>query len=250
MKAVILASGIGTRLQPLTLDTPKCLIKLHGKPILENALVHLNENNIDTAVIVIGHLGEKIRTYFGDNFKGTRLCYVENKFFQTTNNIYSLWLAKEHLCDDILLLESDLFFDGKIIDNVCKHDYPDIVVVDEYQRFMQGTAVTTKDGIVTDIILGGSGNHKTHNYPLLKTVNIYKLSRGFMEKFFIEALGKCIDEGYHDEFYEFALSGIIKSTKAQLMALSIKGLNWMEIDTFRDLQLAAQLVDEKYPEVS
>lgn len=245
MKTVVLAAGAGNRLRPLTHNTPKCLIRVNGKPILENALEHLSRNGIGTAVIVIGHLGEKVREYLGNQFCGMRLIYVENKIFNVTNNIYSLWLAKEHLNDDILLLEDDIFFEAEVIDRTCRHNYPDIIVVDVYQSFMEGTGVTVDNDIVTGVILKENKSQNTRCNPGLKTVNIYKFSKQFMETYLIPSLEEVIAEGYHSMFYEFAISRIVKSRAVQLMALPITGLKWFEIDTPEDLQQAERLFAEQ-----
>ena len=241
MKAVILAAGRGTRLRPLTDSTPKCLVRVNGKPLLHNALEHLGANGIDTAVIVIGHLGETVRESLGEQFQGIRLIYIENRLFDATNNVYSLWLARDHLNDDILLLEDDIFFEGELIDRVCSHSCPNIVIVDEYRDFMEGTGVNVDHDIVTEFILKENGSHVIPHTPGLKTVNIYRFSRQFMETHLIPCLEQVIAEGHHDVFYEFALARIVKSTSVHLVALRAAGLKWFEIDTPEDLQHAEQL---------
>jgi len=245
MKALILAAGIGSRLRPLTYNVPKCLIQVKEKPILENALEHLNKNNIETVVIVVGYLGGKVQEYFGDQFRSTRLIYVENKAFNVTDNIYSVWLAKKHLNDDVLLLDADVLFEGKVIERVCKHNYSNIIVVDEYKSFMTGTGVNVDHEIVTEMILAKGVCPNIQPHPMLKTINIYRFSKEFMEKYFIPTLDECIEEGYHDEFYEFVIRKIIESNVVQLMALSIGGLKWCEIDTSKDLQVAERLFGKR-----
>jgi MurNAc alpha-1-phosphate uridylyltransferase len=66
MKAAILAGGLATRLKHLTADTPKALIEVAGKPFLWHQLQLLKRNGIEGAVLLVGHLGERIRDYFGD----------------------------------------------------------------------------------------------------------------------------------------------------------------------------------------
>ncbi len=76
MKAIILAAGRGTRMKPLTDTTPKPLISIAGKPILEHNLEHIY-TQVDEIIIVIKYLWEKIKSYFWDNFKGTKITYFE-----------------------------------------------------------------------------------------------------------------------------------------------------------------------------
>ena len=80
-------------------------------------------------------------------------------------------------------------------------------------------------------------------------MNIYKFSKRFIETHLIPSLEEAIAEGYRNMFYEFALSRIVKSGAAQLLALSIIGLKWFEIDTVEDLQRAEQLFGKQEPGV-
>ena len=73
-------------------------------PVLVNALTHLVNAGVRETIIVVGHLKEKIFERVGTRFQGMEIRYVESERYATTNNIYSLWLAREHLNEDILLL--------------------------------------------------------------------------------------------------------------------------------------------------
>ena len=252
MKAVVLAAGMGARLRPLTDSAPKCLVRVTGKPLLHNALEHLGANGIDTALIVIGHLGEIVRESLGEQFQGIRLTYIENRLFDATNNVYSLWLARDHLNDDILLLEDDIFFEEELIHRLCRHSYANIVVADEYRDFMEGTGINVDHDIVTEFILKENASQVIPHKPGLKTVNIYRFSRQFMETHFVPCLEQVIAEGHHHVFYEFALARIVKSTSVRLVALPAAGLKWFEIDTPEDLRHAEQLFakQERRPDPS
>ena len=78
MQAVILAAGEGTRLRPLTYQTPKPLLKVAGKPILQYNLEYL-EGLVDEAILVIGYKGDQIKDYFGMQFQGLSIRYVHQK---------------------------------------------------------------------------------------------------------------------------------------------------------------------------
>lgn len=92
MKAIILAAGEGTRLHPLTLETPKSLIQISGKPIIERIFESLPDE-IDEVVMVIGHLKEKIKSHLGENFQNRKIIYVEQKDMKGTFG--ALYSAKE-----------------------------------------------------------------------------------------------------------------------------------------------------------
>ncbi|MFC2035931.1 NTP transferase domain-containing protein, partial [Chloroflexota bacterium] len=139
-KAVILAAGSGSRMG-LTVHTPKCLVPVNGVPILINMLTHLSGVGIEETVIVVGHLKEKIYDTVGTSFNGMKVSYIESDRYATTNNIYSLWLAREHLTEDILLLEADVFFERSLLDRILSNGHNSIAAVDLYKFWMSGTVV-------------------------------------------------------------------------------------------------------------
>ena len=104
MHAVILAAGRGERLRPLTDTTPKCLTLVGGKPILEYELDALEAAGIKECTIVVGYRASQIIEHFGPNFKHLTLNYVRNTDYATTKNLYSLWLAKDYLQSQTILI--------------------------------------------------------------------------------------------------------------------------------------------------
>src|SRR5690349_3152556 len=112
MKAVILAAGIASRLRPLTDNTPKCLLKVGGKTILGITLDNILANNISEIIIVTGYLEHQIRKFISANYPEIKVKYIFNDVYASTNNIYSLWLTKESvLNEDMLMMDSDIVFD-------------------------------------------------------------------------------------------------------------------------------------------
>jgi mannose-1-phosphate guanylyltransferase len=77
--AVILAGGLGTRLRPLTHETPKPLVDIDGRCLAEHALLLLKRAGITTTYLAIGHLAEKVQAFFGDEYEGIRIKYVVEK---------------------------------------------------------------------------------------------------------------------------------------------------------------------------
>ena len=103
MKAVILAAGIASRLRPLTDNTPKCLLKAGKKSILELTLDNLIANDCKDIVIVTGYLEQQIRNFISAYYPQLTVTYIYNEVYSSTNNIYSLWLAKNSILDNEML---------------------------------------------------------------------------------------------------------------------------------------------------
>lgn len=104
MKAVILAAGEGTRLRPLTLETPKPLIEVAGRPIIDRIIESLPEA-IDEVVMVVEHLRERVKKHLGENFQGRKITYVEQGSKKGTYG--ALLSAKDLLEGQFLVLNGD-----------------------------------------------------------------------------------------------------------------------------------------------
>ena len=144
MKAIILAAGMGTRLRPITMSVPKCLVQVNSKPILEHQFDALLQAGIRDVVLVVGHLGKLLSDKYGTGYGGMNIHYVENRIYDRTNNIYSLWLARQHLNSQLLLLEGDLVFEPEMLQRLIQTPEPNVAIVEEFQPHMDGTVILTK----------------------------------------------------------------------------------------------------------
>ena len=119
MQAIILAAGMGRRLKELTQNNTKCMVKVNGVTLIERLLSQLEKYELSRIVIVVGYEGQKLIDYIATLGVKTPIQYVENPIYNKTNNIYSLALAKDYLCEqDTLLFESDLIFEDAVIDAI------------------------------------------------------------------------------------------------------------------------------------
>ena len=142
MQALILAAGVGRRLGHLTSDRTKAMVEVHGRTLLDRSLDALVDHEVDRIVIVVGYHAQGVRDAVGDDHHGTPVTYVENVDYATTNNIHSLYLAADELAkDDTLLLESDLIYEPRIIERMLQHPSPNVVAVEAYQPWMDGTMI-------------------------------------------------------------------------------------------------------------
>jgi choline kinase len=119
MKALILASGEGKRLRPLTYTLPKPLLTiLEDKTILDYQMDNLISCNITDILITTGPFEDTLKAYVEKNYPNLNVSYVNNPRYETTNYIYSLWLTKERIDDDVILLHGDLVFDKILLERL------------------------------------------------------------------------------------------------------------------------------------
>ena len=137
--ALLLAAGTGSRLSPLTDTMPKCLVSVNGIAILERLVHTLCLHGFKRLVVVVGHQAEGIRDFLGTQAEGMEITYITSPLYKTTNNIYSLWLARQAIKEPFLLIESDLVFDTSMLENMLR---PDRIAVARMQSWMNGTTVT------------------------------------------------------------------------------------------------------------
>jgi NDP-sugar pyrophosphorylase family protein len=121
MQAVILAAGRGTRMGELTKDTPKPMLKVGDKNLLELKLEILPDS-VDEVIFIVGYFNEKIKEFFGDEFQGRKITYIEqaNPVGGTAD---ALWSAKDILKDKFLVMMGDDLYSRKDIEEVCKYDW-------------------------------------------------------------------------------------------------------------------------------
>ena len=110
MRAILLAAGMGTRLRPITLNTPKSLISINNKPLIERQIEFLKEKGVEEIIIVTGYLNEKF-DYLMNKYN-VKLIY--NDKYDKYNNIYSMFLVKEYL-DDSYVIDADNFLTTNFI---------------------------------------------------------------------------------------------------------------------------------------
>ena len=102
-RAIILAAGLGTRLRPITYEIPKPLITVNGKRMIDTIIDGLHENGIDEIYIVVGHLKEKFEC-LKEKYK--ELVFIDNPYYNTCNNISSLYVARDYL-ENCMIMDAD-----------------------------------------------------------------------------------------------------------------------------------------------
>jgi D-glycero-D-manno-heptose 1,7-bisphosphate phosphatase len=109
MKVIIMAGGKGTRVESIAGDIPKPMIPICGKPVLEYQIDSLKENDLTDITLVVGHLGHKIKEYFGDgaSFDCKISYFTETEPLGTAGALYKI----DDLPDNFILINGDIIFD-------------------------------------------------------------------------------------------------------------------------------------------
>ncbi len=233
--ALLLAAGTGSRLQPLTLDAPKCLTEVGGIPILERLVNNLRAQGFKRLVVVLGHLGNCIQEFLQQHASDMQIDYVINPDYRTTNNIYSLWLARQQIREPFLLVESDLVFETWMLDDMLQ---PDRMAISRILPWMNGTTVEL--GLqqrVTAFRMGGDNYDDARQY---KTVNLYSISLHSWNKI-EQRLSRYVSEGRLGEYYEAVFTEMVADGTLSFDAVLFDAHRWYEIDTRADLRAAEHL---------
>lgn len=230
--ALLLAAGSGHRLRPLTNDQPKCLTEIDGIPILERLVDCLCQQGFKRLVVVVGYLEHNIREFLGEQQGCLSIEYVVNPKYRTTNNIYSLWSAREIVQEPFLLIESDLLFDSSLLRDL---QQPDRIAISSLQPWMNGSTVTV-DHLqqVQEFQLDNVPNVNELRY---KTVNICSLSLRSWQQVIIR-LEQYIDSNRVNIFYERVFADMVMDHSLSFEAVFFEPGSWHEIDTLQDLQKA------------
>ncbi len=255
MQAIILAAGMGKRLKDLTAHQTKCMVMVNGVTLIERALTHLDSLGLQKIVLVVGYEAASLVSFVKTLGISTALEFVENPIYDTTNNIYSLFLAREYLLqDDTLLLESDIIFDQAVLRALTDDPYPTLALVARYESWMDGGVLTVDDdSYITDFLSKQQVdfNNKGRYY---KTVNIYKFSREFSQSFYVPFLEAYCTALGNNEYYEQVLKVIALVMNSGIKAKILANELWYEIDDLQDLDIAQSLFtntsEEKYKKLT
>lgn len=255
MQAIILAAGMGRRLGELTDDNTKCMLEVNGTRLIHRTLDNLVEVGIKRVILVVGYKAENVKRLIGDRYKDIDIVYVENKIYDKTNNIYSLFLAREYLLEeDSLLLESDLIFESSVLRKIAENTYPNIALVDKYESWMDGTVVTLdEENKIEEFLTKDKFKYSDIN-RYYKTVNIYKFSKDFSATHYVPFLEAYCHALGNNEYYEQVLKVITLLDESPLRALPLNGEKWYEIDDIQDLDIASCIFassdEERYKFIS
>jgi len=246
MQAVILAAGLGSRLKKLTENNTKSMVEVNGISLMERMLRILDKKSLSNIVVVTGYKSEFFINYIKSLNINTKLTFINNEIYDKTNNIYSMFLAKNEMVkEDSILLESDLIFDDKMITEVIDDKRKNLALVAKYERWMDGTCLKINDDEqILDFISGKDFNFK-EAYDYYKTINIYKFSKEFSKNIYFPFLEAYMSANGKNDYYEAVLKIIIDLGKNHIYAKVISDdIRWYEIDDEQDLDIASSIFSD------
>jgi len=240
MKSIILAAGIGSRLSPITSEKPKALIEINGKPILSYMINSLRKFGINNIVICVGYKSEQIVNFCKKNYPRIKFTFVKNRDFNTTNNMYSLYLARKHLSGDILLMNGDVICEPMIIGKLIKQKRTTVAVDRSVYKKESMKIMLNREKVIKRI---SKAIKKKNSYGC--SIDMYKIIRddaNVLKKKLIDVIEK---NKKLNQWTETLLDNLFEQGKIISYPFDISGRKWYEIDNFNDLVAAEILFNKK-----
>jgi choline kinase len=239
MKGIILAAGKGLRLNGASGNTPKCLIKIGECSLLERQVHSLRALGIEDIVVIVGYEAERVQQSCDAAIR-----FVKNPFYEQTNSLMSLWLARDYLSEGFVVLNSDVLFHPQLLARLLHASCEDALLIESCETSLtplgdEEMKVQVEAGRVIDI-------SKTLDSEKVSGENLGIVKFGPSgAQLLIRIMDDLIARGHHGEwapraFCEFA-------AQRPLHALETEGYPWIEIDFPEDLHKA---VHEIYPDIS
>ena len=233
MKAIILNAGIGKRLGKLTKNKPKCLIKItNDKTILDIQLETLIQCNLNDILMLTGPFEDKIKKHVHENYPNLDVRYIHNPYYEKTNYIYTMYLLKEKIDDDMILMHGDLIFSNEILTKLISSKYKDCIIVN---KEMELPKKDFKALIVNERVIRIGVNIFEPNSAFFPP--LYKLSNEFLQTW-LNQIEIFVNLDKVNCYAEDALNEILG--ELNLKPVYITDINCKEIDDIEDLEFVQE----------
>lgn len=231
MTYIFLVAGKGSRLHPLTLKYPKSLYKLDKDTTVLTRMVNLIKKHDKDAkiVVVIGFMSQTIQDELQD------VIFVHNPFYEVTNSIASLWMAREYLhSENVVLINGDIVMEESLVrDIVCRNTEIPKVCIDSSIKSDGDYNVQISDEKV--LVMSKDLDHYYGEYA-----GVTKLDKKSAFKL-CQCVCSMVESGMYDQWYENALVQMIFNEDFQLYYEDIRDYKWTEVDCVSDMLLAKQI---------
>lgn len=237
MRAIILAAGMASRLRPLTNNTPKCLLKIGERSLLQRSIDALINNGIKEIVIVTGYLHKQIEDFVKQQYPNINISFIHNEVYDSTNNIYSLWLAGPKADgEEILLLDSDLLYDPEIITRILSTNAENVLTLIRHDLGEEEMKVVTDSSVIKEISKTCSPSD-----AIGESLGIEKMGKPYTSALYKELEPMMNQEHLENVFYEKAFERLIPKGHT-FKILDVTDLFSCELDTVEDFQNAKEKI--------
>lgn len=240
MKALILNSGLGSRMNNLTSNMPKCMVNINDDyTILQRQLELLIKYDIKNIIITTGYKKDVLTNYINNNLKnlllGVNLTLVHNDLYEDTNYIYSMYLANKYLDDDIILLHGDVVFEEKVLAELLRNDSSKMIVSSSVPLPKKDFKARIFDDKIVEISIDCFDNSLA-----AEPFYLYKM-KDF--KIWMNEIINFINIGNNKVYAENAFNSV--SQAIDLKPLDIKDSLCMEVDCLDDLNIVKNKLERK-----
>jgi len=238
MNVIIPAAGIGTRLLPLTRDTPKCLVEVEGRALLYYLLSDLKKLDVEKVIIVTGYKGDMIEKFLDNHPEFPSVVCIRNDRYETTNSIVSLNVSRRFWNEDFCIIDSDLLVRADLLEHLIKSKNTCLFIDNSRSPGSIDMKVKVKDGLFV---------YMDKNLPAEETYGeFFGLSRwtsADASDFLIE-IDRLLNENRTDVWYEFAIRALAQKKKLPIKTCSSD--SWFEIDTTQDYLQAGSFIEHNF----
>ncbi|MBI2576116.1 phosphocholine cytidylyltransferase family protein [Candidatus Woesearchaeota archaeon] len=229
MDAIILAAGKGTRLLPLTKNTPQCLLPIGGIPMLQHQAKALKKAGIKDISVICGYLADKVESYA----KSLGINSLLHPFFDVSGNALTLWSAREEIKKGCIFLYSDIVFEDTIIRDLLKKNGDIILLIAKDGLRDESEKVVEKDGKIISI---GKDSRKGQNGEFTGIVSLSKRGASQLIES-IEALAKAtLDVSMIGVFSAMLSKGI------EIKACDVAKAHYVDVDFPQDIEKAEKML--------
>ncbi len=232
IQAIILAAGKGSRFNNLTKTIPKCLLPIGKSTILDRQIDILHKNGIDDIIIVTGYKSNLIK----DHFSKKNIKIVYNDKYETFDNLFSIWCAKNFIKNSFICIYGDLIFNEDLLTTFLQHDTNNSLVVDNLPKVFDNHSVIIENSSIKNIDF-----NVKNEIPSGQFIGICKFTKSS-----IFLINKTLDSFYlnndlHGEFIRLLKSLLEQNIK--MHAFFVKENTWINVNDEKKFELAKNIFD-------